>query len=154
MAAAPVIAALVAAVFEELVEQVTVGPVQLHPVKPALPRMARGLGIVGHDARQLLRLEGTRGRGGGKAACARGGIDQIGFGLGRQGRGGHGCGPARLQAGVRHAAHMPELGEDFAALGMHGLGRLSSNPAAARAVVQAWHVGIALALLADGRGLR
>ena len=120
-----------------------------HAVKPGSARHCRRRGgIVVHDVGQLLALS-ARGRCGHRTDPGRWRHPRH--------RSWPGRGPmaprvrrfgCRLQCDT---PHMPELGDDFAALGMHGLGDFLPVPAAR--VVQAWHIGIALALLADGRGL-
>lgn len=64
----------------------------------------------------------------------------------------HRIGAIGLQRGMRHAAHMPQLGEDLALLGMHCIGHhfpagdLLLRP-------DAGHIDVALALLRDGSAL-
>ncbi|MOA14516.1 hypothetical protein D3C78_1346220 [compost metagenome] len=82
---------------------------------------------------------------------AGGRVDQKSLGLGRDRRRRDWRVVAGLQQLMRDAAHMPQLGHDAPARAVHGVG----DPLPAFELlrpVQAGHIGIALALLADRRG--
>ena len=144
------VVALVAAAAQELVDQVAVGRVHFHAIKAGGHRIARGVAVVLHDAGQLTCIERARLGGVHELGLA---IDQQnGFGFGGDGRGRHRrCAPG-LQAGVRDTAHVPQLHDDLAALGVHGVGHLFPGGDLLGAP-DARHVGVALALVADGGGL-
>ena len=76
-------------------------------------------------------------------------IEHIGLGLGGNGRRRNGWLIAGLQRCVRDTAHMPELGNDAPALGMHGIGHLLPGLQLVFAV-QTGDIGIALSLGTDG----
>ncbi len=122
-----------------------------HAIKPGGNGVACGVAVVLHDARNLFGIEraglGCFGEGGDAV------FDEHGFGMGTDGRGCHRTGIAGLQRGVRYAAHMPQLHHDLAACLVHGAGHFLPAVQLLGAV-QAGHVGIALALGADGGGLR
>ena len=124
---------------------------QLHAIEASrLHGLARGGGEAVNDLRQLLLLECTRRRGGDKLALSRLAVDHKSLGAGHQRRGRDRCLQVGLQHVVGDAAHMPELGDDAPALGMHGIGDFLPGLQLLLAV-QTGYVGIALSLVADGR---
>ncbi|MNV30487.1 hypothetical protein D3C71_1217590 [compost metagenome] len=149
-AAAVVVGALVGTGLEELVDQVAVGRVDLHTVKARRNGVACGVAVVLHDAGDLFGIE--RAGHGGRREGGHAVLDEHGLGVGLHGRGRHGCCVAGLQVGVRHTAHVPQLHHDLAAGVMHGAGHLLPAIQLLGAV-QTGHIGIALGLRADGRGL-
>ena len=112
------VGAVVQAVAQELLDQVAVGRVDLHAVKAGVHRAAGGMAVVGHDAGNFFRGQRPRRRDIGKAAF------DVGLGLGSPRAGRHRRGAIGQQRAVRDAAHMPELDDDLAAFGMHGVGDL------------------------------
>ena len=116
-----------------------------YAVEAGADRVARRVAEVAHDARDLLGLQ-----------RARLGHVHEPFGTEEGLRLRDDCGrchrraATRLQARMRHAAHVPQLAVDAAAARMHGLGHL---PPAIELLgaVEARHVGVALALMGDGR---
>lgn len=144
------VCAVVAAAAQKLVDQIAIGRVHLHTVKPGGDGIGRSAAVVLHDARQFGRVERTRRGHGQKLGLA---VDQQhGFGLCCEGRWRHRRCATRLQAGVRHTAHMPQLHHDLAAFGVHRIGHLLPRSHLFGAP-DARHIGVALALVADGRGL-
>ena len=112
-------------------------------------RVAGGGLVAVHQRGKLL----------GEQRARRAGLDELGlpvsnqhgFGLGAQGRGRHRGLVGWLQAGVRNAAHMPQLHHHLAAGLVHGVG--DALPAIKLlGAIQTRHVGIALGLVADGGG--
>ncbi|MCY1506190.1 hypothetical protein D9M68_404290 [compost metagenome] len=151
-AAVPV-GAVVGLGIDELVDQVAVGAMQFDPVETGVQRIARGLGVVADDAVDLLHAQCARRRvldhlADAVLRPAPLDIDEHLHAFRDLGRGRYRRGIARLQRGVRHAADMPELGEDAPAGGMHGVGDLA--PAGDLfGAMDARRPGIALALAAD-----
>ena len=120
-AAAIGVGAPVGSVTQELVEQVAVGAMQFHAVEP------RGFGVLRagaecrDDAGKLIDFERARGHQFGPPL----GGERLAFH--RQGGGGDGqC--AVVEIRMRYASDMPELGEDFAACPMHGVGDRAPPP--------------------------
>jgi len=149
-AAAVGVGALVGAGLEELVDEVAVGGVDLDAVKTRLDGGAGSAAVVGHDAGDLGQLQ-RAGHGGGREG-GHAVLDEHGLGVGLDGRRRHGCSVAGLQVGVRDATYMPQLHHDLAARSVHGgCHLLPARDLLGR--IQAGHIGIALALVADGRGL-
>ncbi|MNN03535.1 hypothetical protein D3C81_1162260 [compost metagenome] len=147
------IGALVGLRVDELVDQITVGTMQLNAVKASGQCIAGGLRIVSYDARDLLFAQRTRHRvldhlahAGFRSSAGRVNEDLHPFGQQRRGR--DRCRTLWLQGDMGHPAHMPELGVDATTGRVHGIG----NPAPAlhlRFAVDARGPGIALALRAD-----
>ena len=116
------IAALVAARAQKLVDQVTVGRMHLHAIKTRSHGVGGGPAVVFHNAGQLGGIECAGRRHVHKLSLA---IDQQhGFAFCRDSRRGHRRLPIGLQAGVRDAAHMPQLHDDLPAFGVDRVGDL------------------------------
>ena len=79
-------------------------------------------------------------------------VDQYRLGVGTNRRGGDWFSKVRLQLGVRHAPDVPQLHHNLATRLVHRMGYLLPAVELLGAV-QARHIGIALALRADGGGL-
>ena len=129
-----------------MIQEITVTAVDVDDVEAGLLGEASPADVFGHDTRHFLDAEGA-------------GRDIVGHGLpgpelalrGDGGRG-HGEFAVRLVVGVRDATDVPELQEDTAALGMHGIG--DQLPAGDLFIaVDAGGVRVAVAAGADGRGL-
>ncbi|MNL58278.1 hypothetical protein D3C87_1819020 [compost metagenome] len=88
-------------------------------VKARRDGVGRRLAKIVDDAGQLVQRQRARRRHRFKA------IVHKRLGLGADGGRRHGRGPVLLQVHVRHAAHMPQLQEDLAALGVDGLRHLA-----------------------------
>ena len=115
------VGALVRAILGELVQQITVGPMDLDPVEARLDGVGRSLAKIVDDARDLVQAQGARGRGLDKSAVH----ECLGFCRDR--RGSHGGRAARLHVDMRHPTHMPQLQEDAPALGMDRIGDLAPS---------------------------
>ena len=132
----------VAAVREELLQQVAVGRVQLDAVEPRVDGAAGGVDELRDDAGQLVGLEGAR-------------LDEVLHAVGREDlAGGPDRGrPDRRQAGDRRvadAAGVHELRDDRAAARVHGVG----DQAPARDLLVGVQARRARVALADRGGLR
>ncbi len=143
--------ALVAAGLQKLVDQITIGRMDLDAVEPALVDCRqRSAPKVVDDAGNLVTAQCTRHRrlDEGRNAV----LDQHGLGLRCDRRRRYRRAAARLQVGVRDPADVPQLRDDLATIGMHRVG--DALPCfQLLGGVQARHIGIALALVADGRCL-
>jgi len=110
---------------DELVDQVTVGRMNFHAVKPGVQGIARRLGVLPDQFFDLQHAQRSRHRRLHQFADPRPGLDK-GLGLlGLNSRRCHRCGAVRLQGVVGHTAHMPQLGKDHPAFGMHRVGDLA-----------------------------
>ncbi len=110
---------------DELIHQIAIGRVDLDTVEAGVQRVLRGLRIQRDQFLNLADAQRTRYRWLHQGAGAGVGFDK-GLHLHRWYRGW--CDrrrTIRLQRGVRHAAHMPQLREDDAAFGMHGIRHLA-----------------------------
>ena len=125
--------------------------VDLDAVKASFARAACGQAEVVHDARQFLG--GQRpGRRHVEEATAFG-LDEVGLGLGCDGRRCHGGLATGLQVHVRNAAHMPQLHHDVPTDCVHRIGGLAPG-GHLRVVVDARGVGVAVGLGRNGCGFR
>src|SRR5690606_21952649 len=115
-----VIRTLIAAAAQKLIDQVAIGGMDLDAIKAGIHRCTRGMTIVLHDTRQLAGLQRTR-LGYRRKAALSISIDQVGLGLGLQGRRCHRRIAARLQAVMRNAAYVPELHDYASTRLMHGI---------------------------------
>src|SRR5665647_571017 len=102
---------------QELVEQVTVCPVDLYPVETCFPCVLCSLPELLYDLRNFIGLKGTRERN--FLFSLRG----MNFFINRE------CGRSNRQVaaekiGMRHATDMPELKKHFSASLMNGSGHL------------------------------
>ena len=141
---------MVAARAQKLVDQITVGGMQFHTVKPGGYRIARRVPVVLHDAGYFLDGQSARCRGGNKLGRAI--FDKHGFGVRGNRRGRNWCLALRLQVHMRDAPYVPELHKDAPTCGMHGVG--DGFPGLdLRLAPDARNIGVALGLVADGRGL-
>ena len=146
-AAAVRVGAVVGAVAQEGVDQVAMGAVDFHAVKTGGNGIGGGLTEVVHHTGDFGGFQRAR-YGAVHVALA----DDVGLGLGGDGRGGHGRLLVGLEGVVRHAAGVPELHEDLAALGVHGVGHLlPGGDLCGR--VDAGGIGVALGGGRDLRGL-
>ena len=135
------VGALIAAVLQELVDQVAVGRVDLHAVEAGAPGVLGALAVGGDDAGQLVQGQRTRRHVGALRA------HQADL-AGRRDRAGRDRKPALEKDRVGDAADMPELRDDAPAGGMHRLGHAA--PALdLRLAPQPRRVGIAHALRRD-----
>ena len=143
---------------EELLDEVAVRPVHLHPVEPRPDGVAGRGGEVG-DRR--VHLGGRHGAGRDVLDVAAARVDRLP--LDPDGRGRDGCRAAREVEGVGHPSHVPELRVDRPSGGVDGVGDLAPS-GDLRVADQARDAGSALAervrpeTLADdqpgGRALR
>ena len=140
------IGAVVGAVAQELLQQVAVGGMHFHAVEAGRLGTQRGLAIVLDQPRDLVGAQGARH---GRRLEAVLGEDAA---AGLQGRRRDRRGAAFLQAGVRHAAHMPQLQHDLAAGGVHGVGHVAPRGHVVVGV-DARREGVAAALAGDVGGL-
>ena len=141
-AAAVLVGAQVAGVVQELVDEVAVGTVDLHPVKARLDGVGGGLGVILDQLGNVALAQGA-GHLIHQFAHAR----HCAF-MGDRRRCQH---LALMEEGVGETTHVPQLGEDLAPLGVHGLGDLFPACDLLRAV-DAGGVGIALAVRANDGG--
>ena len=110
---------------DELVDQVTVGRVNLHAVEPRVQGIACRLCVLRDQPLDLKHAQCARHRRLHQFTDARPGFNK-GFGLHRldRRRRHRGC-AAGLQGVMGHAPHMPQLGKDHPAFGMHGVSDLA-----------------------------
>lgn len=149
--AAILVCALVGARLQELVDQVTIGGVNLDAVETSVECCARAGAEIFQNERNFAEADFTRFRCIGEAAGAVI-IDDVslrlGFDRGRSNR----LTTMWLKRGVRHTTDMPHLRDDFAACLMNGAGHLF--PAIDRLLlVKAGNVCITLSLLGNGSAL-
>ena len=140
---AVLIAAQVAGVVQELIDEVAVGTVDLHTIEARLDGVGGGLGVILDQLDDFCHRQGA-----GHLIC------QLAHARHRalETDGGRGQHLGLMEEGVGEAAHVPELGEDLAPLGVYGIGHLlpSCNLLGA---VDARGIGIALAIRAYDGGL-
>ena len=108
--------ALVAAIAQELVQQVAVGAMDLHPIEPGGHGVAGRPLEVRHDRRQLPIVQGP---GQHVGLLALGGVDRVA--RDRDRTGGHRL-AAAIEQGMAGAAAMPELQHNPPAGLVHGVG--------------------------------
>ena len=106
---------MIGAVTDELVDQITVGTVNLHAIKTRANGVGGGLTELLHH---LFHFGGGQRVWHGHIDFA---VGCVGHPLGLNGRRGHGLYATR-QVWVGDAAHVPNLRNDFGACVMHGLG--------------------------------
>ena len=149
--AAPRVGARVEAAGEELVDEVRVGRMDFDAVESGGLGARRGVGVVGDDARQFVRLERARhARLDALAAAVR--VAHADIALRLDGHARDGRLAVRLVRDMAHAADMPELEKDAPARRMDAIG--DELPARDLFVgVDARRVRIALAFGRDLRGL-
>ena len=107
---------MVAAVAQELVDQVAIGRVHFHAIETGVDRIAGGSPEVLDECRDLFDAQ----RAGLGYIFETVGGEGLALGTDRAGRHRHFA--FRQQAGVGNAAHVPELQHDASALGVHCIG--------------------------------
>ena len=127
---------------QELIDEVAVGTVDLHPVEARLDGIGGGLGVI-------LDQPGDLGFGQGAGHL----VDQVAHARHSafMGDGGGGQYLGIVEEGVGETAHVPQLGEDLAAVGVHGAGYLLPSFDLLGAV-EPRRVGVALAVRTDDGG--
>ena len=117
-AAAVLIRAVVHTRVEKLLEQITVGRVDLHAVKTGLRRVERALAEIGHDALDLGRVQRPRLAGRQHVGSA---VVVVAKRLAaRRLAGAHRRLAGNLDRRMRYTAYVPDLGEERPAALVHG----------------------------------
>ncbi|OIQ76581.1 hypothetical protein GALL_417340 [mine drainage metagenome] len=113
------VCALVAPVTQELVDQVTIGPVDFHPIEARFLGLPRGVPELIDHAQDLFRPQGP--------GCHEILHAHIGDGLAQRPDGGrrHRINAVGLKAGVRNSAAVLQLGKDATTACMNRLGHPS-----------------------------
>jgi hypothetical protein len=141
------VAALVAAVLQELIEKESVGAVDFDGVEPGGARICGGLPEAGYNSRQFACLQRSR--------CLIGDLlrrHRIGFSGRRDRRRRDGQASVGIVGGVRPAAVMHDLQRDASAVRMYS--RRNEPPALDLfGTMDSRHVRVAVTLYAAGGGL-
>ncbi|MNY04792.1 hypothetical protein D3C86_1374880 [compost metagenome] len=111
------ICAVISRITQELIQQITVGRVNLYAIKTSAFGIFGGTLVLLDDSRDFIGFESPRHRHRNKT------IHGIGIAFGLDGGGSDRRGAIWLQLHAGKPAHMPKLADDLAASGVHCVGR-------------------------------